>query len=356
MKKYKIAIIGVGSISEYHINGYLSDPRCELYAFCDINENTLKAKGEKYNITRLYTDYNKMFEACLEIDVVSVCTWNNAHVPAGLAAVNNGCHVFCEKPMAMNAKEAEKLKAAAEKKGVKLALGFVRRFGKDAILAREMAENGMLGEIYYAKAEYLRRNGNPGGWFGNSKLSGGGPLIDLGVHVIDLVRYIAGSPKPVSVYGATFVKLGDRRELKDKKKFLLADETAERVSDVCDVEDLATAMVRFDNGMVLYVETSYSLNMGEDSGKVEMFGDKGGITIAPDLVYHGEVCNRLADITFKSPTHFDCTEYAAEIHSFINALDGKEELRATADDGVWLMKIIDAIYQSARTGHEVEIK
>ena len=115
MKKYKIAIIGVGSISEYHINGYLSDPRCELYAFCDINENTLKAKGEKYNITRLYTDYNKMFEACPEIDVVSVCTWNNAHVPAGLAAVNNGCHVFCEKPMAMNAKEAEKLKAAAEK-------------------------------------------------------------------------------------------------------------------------------------------------------------------------------------------------------------------------------------------------
>lgn len=96
MKKLKVAIIGVGGISGVHIDGYLSDPRCELYAFCDINEKTLKAKGEKYGITRLYTDYNHMFKACPEIDVVSICTWNNAHVPAGLAAVENGCHVFAK--------------------------------------------------------------------------------------------------------------------------------------------------------------------------------------------------------------------------------------------------------------------
>ncbi len=356
MKKLKVAIIGVGGISGVHIDGYLSDPRCELYAFCDINEKTLKAKGEKYGITRLYTDYNQMFKACPEIDVVNVCTWNNAHVPAGLAAVENGCHVFCEKPMAMSAEESEKLKLAAEKKNVKLALGFVRRFGKDAVLARELVENGMLGDIYYAKAEYLRRNGNPRGWFSDKKLSGGGPMIDLGVHVIDLVRYIAGNPLPVAVYGATFVKLGDRHQLHDKPNYLLSDEADERGSGVCDVEDLATATIRFDNGMILNVETSYSLNIGEESRRVQVLGDKGGITINPDLVYHGEVLNRLADITFATPTRFAGTEYSDEIHAFISAVEGKEQIKATAADGVWLMKILDAIYESARTQSEVKIK
>lgn len=356
MKKYKVAVIGVGSISACHIDGYLSDPRCELYAFCDINEKTLKEKGEKYGISRLYTDCNEMFKELSEIDAVSVCTWNNAHVPVGLAAIENDCHVFCEKPMAMSANEAEKLKAAAEKKGKVLGLGFVRRFGDDASLAKEMAENGMLGNVYYAKALYLRRNGNPGGWFADSKRSGGGPMIDLGVHVIDLVRYIAGNPKPVSVYGATFVKLGDRNELKDKKQFFLGDLADERESKICDVEDLATAMIRFDNGMVLSVETSYSLNTENDSGRVEIFGDKGGITIDPELVYHGEVCSRLADIRFKSPAQFVGTEYATEIHNFISAIEGKEPLKANADDGVWLMKILDAIYESAKTQKEVTIQ
>ncbi len=353
MEKYKIAVIGVGGISSTHINGYLSDLRCELYAFCDINEKTLKEKGERYGITRLFTDYNEMFKACPELDAVSVCTWNNAHVPAGLAAVKAGCNVFCEKPMAMSAKEAKELKAAADKSGKVLGLGFVRRFGDDASLAREMASNGMLGNIYYAKAVYLRRNGNPGGWFSDSKRSGGGPLIDLGVHVIDLVRYIAGNPKPVSVYGATFHKLGDRNELKDKKSFFLGDLAGERGSKVCDGEDLATAMIRFDSGLVLSVETSYSLNMENDSGRVEIFGDKGGITIDPDLVYHGEVCNRLADIHFKSPTQFNGSEYTAEIHNFISAINGSETLKATAEDGVELMKILDAIYESAKTHKEV---
>ncbi len=355
MKRYKIAIIGVGGISEAHIGGYLSDERCELYAFCDINEKTLKAKGDKYGITRLYTDFNVMFKDLPEIDIVSICTWNNAHVAAGLAAINAGCHVFCEKPMAMNAAEAEQLSDAAEKSGKILGLGFCRRFGKDAILAREMAENGMLGNVYYAKALYLRRNGSPGGWFSDRKRSGGGPLIDLGVHVIDLVRYIAGDPQPVSVYGVTFDKLGDRRNLMDKKKFYLS-ENSERVDEIFDVEDFASAMIRFDNGMVLSVETSYSLNCGDDVGRIEIFGDKGGITIDPDLVYHGEVLNRLADITFSAPTHFDGSEYGAEIHSFVSAVEGKEKLRATGKDGVALMKILDAVYRSACEKREIIIK
>ena len=351
MKKLKIAVIGVGSISSVHIEAYQNDVRCDLYAFCDIDEKTLKEKGAKYGVTRLYTDFNEMFKALPELDAVSVCTWNNAHVPASLAAIEAGCHVFCEKPMAMNAKEAAELKKAAEKAGKVLGIGFVRRFGKDADFCRELVQNGQLGDIYYARANYVRRNGNPGGWFADKARSGGGPLIDLGVHIIDFVRYIEGNPKPVSVYGATFARLYNRAQLKDKKAYVSAGSLGEK--DKCDVEDLASAMIRFDNGSVLTVETSYSLNTGHDSGCIEIFGDKGGVTIDPNVVYHGVMLDRMTDITFPSQTTFDGSEYALEIENFLSAILDGEALRATAEDGVELMKILDAIYESAQTGHEV---
>ena len=129
MKKIKVAIIGVGSISESHIGSYLKNDNVELYAFCDINEKTLKAKGEKYGITRLYTDEKTMFEACPEIDAVSVCTWNAAHAPCTIMALDYGKDVLCEKPMALNAKEAGDMIAAAKRNKRKLMVGFVRRFG-----------------------------------------------------------------------------------------------------------------------------------------------------------------------------------------------------------------------------------
>ena len=114
MKKLKVGIIGVGGISEYHILSYLANENCELYAFCDINEKTLKLKGERHSVTRLFTDKDEMFRACPEIDIVSVCTWNCAHAECTIAALNAGKHVLCEKPMAMNADEAEQMMAAAK--------------------------------------------------------------------------------------------------------------------------------------------------------------------------------------------------------------------------------------------------
>ncbi len=353
-EKLKVAVIGVGSISYSHINAYLANPNVELYAFCDIDEKTLKAKGEAYKITRLYTDYNDMFKALPEIDAVSVCTWNSAHAPATIAALNAGKHVLCEKPMALNAKEAEEMKVAAEKNGKILTIGFVRRFGKDADITTDFINNGRLGEIYYAKATYIRRNGNPGGWFGEKARSGGGPLIDLGVHVIDLVRYLSGGPKPVSVYGATFKKLYNRMNLKSEKEYVSASYKGKE--DICDVEDLASAMIRFDNGEVLHVEASFSLNVGKNEGKVELFGDKGGVTIDPSFSFHSEIDDYLADITLDMPTAFDGSAFNKEIDCFVSAIQNGTPLRATAEDGVEMMKILDAIYESATTGHEVIIK
>ena len=137
MKKWKIAVIGVGGISEMHIASYLRNPDVELYAFCDINEKRLHEMGEKYGISRLYTDKDEMLRALPEIDAVSVCTWNSAHAPCAIAALNAGKHVLCEKPMATCAAEAQEMLDAAKKAGKLLMVGFVRRYERGSTLLRQ---------------------------------------------------------------------------------------------------------------------------------------------------------------------------------------------------------------------------
>ena len=349
-KKLKIGIIGVGGISEYHIEAYRNNPEVELYAFCDINPETLKKKCEKHGITRLYTDINE-FLALEEMDAVSVCTWNNGHNPCTVAALKAGKHVLCEKPMAMSKAEAEEMKKAAEESGKLLMIGFVRRHGNDCGVIKEFIDKGDLGELYYAKATYLRRHGNPGGWFGDKSRSGGGPLIDLGVHVIDLVRYLMGNPKPVSVYGATFDKLSNRPHIKGKPGYVSVDASK---NDTCDVEDMATALIRFDNGAVLSLETSFTLNIKKDEGSVELFGTKGGAKLDPELEIYTETNDYLTNLSFHANTSMNFNLiFKNEINHFIDCVQGRSECIAPAQDGVDLMAILDAIYESARTGHEV---
>lgn len=350
MSKLKVGIIGVGGISSAHISGYLANPNVEITAFCDINAQRLKEKGEKYGVTHLYTDVDEMVKA-EQLDAVSVCTWNCAHAKCSIAALNAGINVLCEKPMAMNAREAEEMMAAAKKSGKLLMVGFVRRYGNDMDILQDFIRSGFFGEFYYAKAVYIRRNGNPGGWFGDKSRSGGGPLIDLGVHVIDFVRYALGNPKPVSVYGATFRKLGNRPHLKGFAGYSSADKGG---SDVCDVEDLATALIRFDNGAVLNLETSFTLNVDNDRGIIELYGDKGGAKIDPELTLYSESNGYMTDITLKAETALSFGGlFQKEIDHYVDCLLGKCECRSPATDGYELMRILDAAYESAKTGHEV---
>ena len=350
MEKLKVAVIGVGSISGCHIDWYLKNPEVELYAFCDLDEKLLKEKGEKYNITRLYTDKDKMLAELPELDAVSVCTWNNQHAPCAIAALNAGKHVLCEKPMSVTVEDAIAMKEAADKNGKLLMIGFVRRHGNDAKIIKDFIEGGDLGELYYTKATYLRRDGNPGGWFGDKSRSGGGPLIDLGVHVIDLVRYLSGNPKPVSVYGATFQKLYNRPGKIGAPKYLSSSATDH---DICDVEDLATALIRFDNGEVLSIEAAFSLNIKEPTGQVELFGTKAGAKLDDKLEIYNDIHNYLTNVTFDAPTGFTMDAFENEINHFVDCIRGRCECIAPAEDGIEIMKILNAIYESAKTGHEV---
>lgn len=353
MSKLRIGIIGVGNIAEAHIGGYKANPNVEIAAFCDINEQRLAEKGAKHGVTALYTDVAEMIKA-EKLDAVSVCTWNCAHAKCTIAALEAGANVLCEKPMAMNAQEAKAMMDAAQRSGKLLMVGFVRRYGNDMDVLQDFIKSGFFGEMYYAKANYIRRHGNPGGWFSDKSRSGGGPLIDLGVHVIDFVRYALGNPKPISAYGATFHKLGNRGHLKNVGAYTSADQTAD---DVCDVEDLATALIRFDNGAVLNVETSFALNVDNNRGSIELYGDKGGAIVDPEVKLFSEMNGYMTDIDLKFPTalSFDGL-FQKEIDHYVDCLLGNTECRSPAQDGYEMMRILDAVYESARTGHEVVLE
>ena len=353
MSKLKIAMVGVGNIAKNHIRSYRLNPDVELYAFCDINPDRLKMMGETYGVTRLYTDEETMLRELPEIDAVSVCTWNSQHAPCTIMALNAGKHVLCEKPMALNAKEAAAMKEAADKNGKLLMVGFVRRYGNDAKILKDYIDNGYFGDIYYGKATYLRRNGSPGSWFGEKARSGGGPLIDLGVHVIDLTRYLMGNPKPVSVFGATFHKLANRPDIKDKVKGYQA--SSDHADEIFDVEDLATAMIRYENGSVVSIEAAFSLNIKEDEGKIQLFGTKAGAKLDPSLEMYTELNGYMSNVTLDTATALDFDGlFEGEINHYVDCILGRAETCISpAEDGITLMKILDGIYESARTGHEV---
>ena len=354
MQKLKIAVIGVGSISSSHINAYKKNPNVELYAFCDINEERLKYQGERFEVTRLYTDEATMLRELPEIDAVSVCTWNSEHAKCTIMALNAGKHVLCEKPMAMNADEAREMIETSKRVGKKLMVGCVRRFGNDAAVARDFVEAGNVGDVYFAKASYLRRNGCPGGWFADKSRSGGGPLIDLGVHVIDLVRYLMGCPKPVSVYGATYDAMGKREHLKDRVDY----QSSSKSQFKHDVEDFATALIRFDNGAVLNVEASFNLHIGtKNRNSIEMYGTKGGIALSPEFELYTEINNYLANVTLAKPTalSFDGL-FENEINYYVDSILNDRDLSEIAEDGCTLMKILDAVYLSAKEGIEIVIE
>ena len=350
MSKVKIALIGAGNIANAHLESYCKVPDAEIVAICDINPDRLAKTADRFGIERRYTDVDSMLADNPDLDAADVCVWNCNHAECSIKALNAGLNVLCEKPMAYSAKEAEEMKAAAERSGKLLMIGFVLRFSNEAKIAQDFIEKDYLGEIYHAKAQYVRRHGNPGGWFADKARSGGGPIIDLGVHVIDLTRYLMGNPKPVSVYAVASQRLGDRKFIKTGPGWVPEDA---KEDDVCTVEDFATALIRYDNGASTFLETSYDIN-GEDIGKKQLFGTKGGMDLSNGVKLYTTVNDYLADIDVKTANFNGGQDmFVAEMAHFVDCVKNGTECLAKAEDGITVMKILDAIYESARTGHEV---
>ena len=227
MQKIRVGVIGLG-MGRGHVHGFKSHEAAEVVAIADINEERLKTFGDEQNIPSRYTDAEEMI-ASEKLDVISIATPNMLHKPLTLAAFEAGAHVFCEKPMALNAKEGREMVEAAKAAGKRLMINFSFRFTKQSWALKSQVDQGVLGDIYFGRTSWHRRRGLPGlgGWFGQKALSGGGPLIDLGVHRLDLALWLMGYPKPTWVMGSTYSHLADKIAAKEGKAF--------------DVEDLAAA-------------------------------------------------------------------------------------------------------------------
>lgn len=350
MSKIQVAVIGAGSISEMHLRSYQSNPDVELYAICDLNEERAKAKAEKYGISRVFTDYKKLL-ADPAIDAVSICTWNNSHAPISIAALEAGKNVLTEKPLCKTVEEALAVEKAVHRSGKTLQVGFVRRYASNTGIVKSFLDNGELGEIYYAKASCIRRLGNPGGWFSDVERSGGGPLIDVGVHVIDLCWYLMGRPKVKSVSGNTYNKLGNRANVKNLAFYKAADYDATHNT----VEDMANALIRFENGASILVDVSFTLHAKEDELTVKLYGDKGGAELEPELSIVTEKYDTILNLTPQiNNLSFDFVAgFQQEINYFVEVCQGSKETLSPVQDGVEMMKILCGIYESSKLGKEI---
>jgi len=342
----RVGIIGSGGIAQsVHFPGYKATAGCEIVACCDVFEATARKAADKFNVPAVYTDYNEMLKR-ERLDAVSVCTPNKFHIAPTLAALARGVNVLCEKPIAMNPAEARRMCAAAKKARRILQVGLNNRFNGNAQALKKFINAGELVKIYYARAQALRRRGVPGwGVFIEKSKSGGGPLIDIGVHILDLALWLMGHPEPVSVKGATYTNFGKRKNIFapwgswDPKRYT--------------VEDLGVGFVNFKNGATLTLEASWAAHIPEDVWNVTLMGTEGGATTSPLGIFQ-EKHQTLVDV---APKQVKETEsHTEEIRAFIKAIREGKPSPVPGEQGLMVTRILDGIYRSsAKGGKEVAV-
>lgn len=353
MADLKLGVIGAGNIFRYvHAPAWKDNKDVEIVAVCDIDREKAEAVAKEYNIPHVYTDYKDVL-AHEEINIVDICTPNLFHSEYSVAALEAGKHVLCEKPDAVSPEEAERMAAAAEKSGKTLMVMRNNRFSAASGYMKRFVEKGHMGEIYTGRCGWIRRRGIPGkgGWFTTKELSGGGPLIDLGVHFIDLAIWIMGNPKPVSVVGSTYTKFADT----DLADSVHSQFGTKQDDGTFDVEDLATGFIRFDNGASLQIEFSWASNIEEEVNFYELRGTKAGASFKNGkLKIFTEVEEKLWNVEPEIGNHHT-GDHANNINHFVDVVQGRAEAIFTPEQGVDMIKILDAIYKSAKTGHEVRL-
>ena len=346
-KKLRIGVIGLG-MGRWHIENYQKIPNlCDVAAIADTDAERLRSFGDKYGIKERFSDPLKML-ATMDLDGVSVVVPNKFHCPLTLAAIKHGCHVLCEKPMAMTVAEAEAMNAAAKKAKRNLMINFSYRFSNASFALKQQVDAGVIGNIYFGRTVWHRRRGLPGlgGWFGIKDLSGGGPLIDLGVHRIDLALWLMGHPEPVSVSGSTYNVIAKRLAAEQKKTYT--------------VEDLACGLVKFKNGATLIVEASWAANIGEREHMVTaLYGDKGGLlqrNINGTYEFVAEMFTEEGGNLFTKKLDDACVVAPTAYVEFVNSIREKRAPLAPAADGIKVQKILEGLYASAAQGREIVFK
>lgn len=349
--KLKVAVIGCGSIANAaHIPNYAKNEHVELRFFCDIIPERADAAAEKYGGKAVY-DYRELLGE--EIDAVSVCTHNDMHAPITIDFLRAGKDVLCEKPAARTLPEALEMQKVAHETGRLLSIGVVNRFGAYNNLVKDMIDRGDLGEVFHVYASFRAHRSIPGigGDFTRNAISGGGALIDWGVHYLDLMLYCCGEPKPLTASGEAFCKLG--KNIKDYTYLSMWADRTKEADGVYDVDDSVIGLVR-TSGPVLSFHGAWAQNIGESETYIDFMGDKGGIRLqyCKDFVYYTAQGGGLTEQKITLP---NSDFYQIEIDSFVESVRTRVPNQAHIDKTIQASQIIDAIYRSSEEHREVGI-
>lgn len=344
--RLRAAVIGTG-MGRYHMEAYARNPKVDLVAVCDLNGPEAKEFARKYGAAHVFTDWREMYE--LDLDLVSIAVPNNLHAEMTIAALERGFHVLCEKPMAARLEDARRMVESAQRAGKRLMIHMSLRYQPAHQHLKSLVEKGDLGEIYLGEARMIRRRGTPvldfapggsmgrGPWFVIKAESGGGALMDIGVHTFDLVWWLMGCPKPVAVSGATFARL---RRPEFAARHIPAD-----------TDEHAAAFVALEDGRRIFFEACWASNQ-PDSFTVDLFGTQAGARLDDRLRVFTHDGNEPRDTTASIPEGAGLVSYD---HFVEGVLDPKVDLISEGWKCLPVAEVLDALDRSATLGREVAI-
>lgn len=334
MKKVRVALIGAGYIANYHARGLQSIPGVEIAAVAAVPLESAHEFAKKYGI-KVTTDDALSLVSREDIDAVVIATPNKFHAPYAIEFLKNGKDVFLEKPMAMNAAEGQQIKETAEANNCVVMVGHMWRFDTDVNFVKKILDEGKLGKIVKTKGYGIHENWGPAGWFTQKELAGGGALADMGVHAIDTVRYLIGDPKPTKVYAKIGTFYGDY-----------------------DVDDSGIVIISWDNGTESIIESGWwQPHMDGPEAGTGLFGTEGYASVFPTLLklkMGGVPTNIDAKLPVREE-HCEQGMYTRQMEHFVECVRERKQPVPGLAEGQVILDIVDAAYQSARTGEVVNL-
>jgi len=343
MKELGVGIIGCGGIARAcHAPGWNECPGASILALADLDRLQAEDLAEEYGAPRVFADYKKLLRVD-EIDAVSVCTPNATHSEIAIAALRAGKHVLVEKPMATSSTQAASMVRAARKADRLLMVGQHFRFVNSTHAMKPFIDAGELGDIYFARVQALRRRYlPPQKTYTQKKNSGGGCLYDIGVHMLDLALYLTSFPEPVSVSRVAHTAMAKSKDVVglwgewDRRSF--------------NVEDFAAGTIRFANGLIMSLEVSWLLNMGERQRmRTDLYGSRGGI-VWPSLQFFTERGGQLLNTEIEEPP--ETNPHHEEIRAFAEAIRQGGPSPIPPEESAQVVAILEAFYRSSKTGKE----
>lgn len=335
MQKVKIGVVGLGTVGQsVHLPILSKIPEVEIVAVCDIESSKAEFVAKKYDIPRHYSDLEEMLKAEEEIDAIDICTSTFSHMDAAIAALEAKKHLLVEKPLARTYEEAHKILASAKRNQRKLMVGMNNRFRPDAMILKSMIQGGELGKIFYAKSGWLRKLKSTNPWLTRKEKSGGGVVLDLGIVMFDLAFWLMGFPEAKEVLASNYSH------------------------NTRGVEDSAVVFIKMKNGSTLTIESSWSFETETDFFYCDCFGTDGGGSLNPFRILkrmHGNLVN-VTPVSHETPQTLYWKSYDNELKHWVGALRNLHPLLSTGEEALHRMKIVDAIYHSAKKGKSVNIK